>query len=485
MDSGNSGSMQSSSGGDEEYDSRGESISTFLNNNSNNSNSLTHFGSISSHNNSHPFLSHHHHQPQQQQQHPNSTFFDTAASLFPQSSNPQFNTNDLIWSSSRALRSEHNFNNFTSSSSSAPSSNVVSAHQLLHHNQNPFSGSGSGSLPMQQQPSSVEPANVVRASSSAQPDHQPNVAKNPKKRTRASRRAPTTVLTTDTTNFRQMVQEFTGIPTAPFTGSPYTRRLDFFPTGGSSMRSGHLDSLGPLYPLRPSAQKVQVSPFMPQLSSSSASSSSSLLSSSMIDALMPTNNTGNQNNNSSIVGTASASTSASTNFQLGSNHLGIQKQAQNLFNMENQILSFNAGASVFNTKSSQGGGGGGGGNMINVPSLDELGIGHEQQVSANLISGFQGGNNNNNNDNSNVSSQARNDGNNLSRLWRNNNHDGGQENQRLRSFDGNNNGGGNYNKMNCSGNSSTSEFHHEINKGLENVCSTGEGPVSSWPCPSD
>ncbi|GKA27079.1 VQ motif-containing protein [Tanacetum coccineum] len=52
---------------------------------------------------------------------------------------------------------------------------------------------------------------------------------NPKKRTRASRRAPTTVLTTDTTNFRQMVQEFTGIPNAPFaatssSSSPFTRQ---------------------------------------------------------------------------------------------------------------------------------------------------------------------------------------------------------------------------------------------------------------------
>lgn len=463
MDSGNSGSMQSSSGGDEDYDdSRGESISTFLNNSSN-SNSLAHFGSIPSHNNSNnpSFLSHHH-----QQHNPNNTFFDTAASLFPQSSNPPFNANDLIWSSSsttsssRALRSDQSLNFI----SSAPSSNVTASGQLFHHpNQNPFPGSSS--LQAMQQPS-MEPTNVARASSSAQPDQQPNVAKNPKKRTRASRRAPTTVLTTDTTNFRQMVQEFTGIPTAPFTGSPYTRRLDLFSTAGSGMRTGHLDSLGPLYPLRPSAQKVQVSPFMSQLSSPPASS----LSSSMIDALMP-------GNNNSMVGTTSGSTSTSTNFQLGnSNHVGIQKQAQNLFNMQNQILSFNTGSTIFNTKSS----GGGSSNTMNVPSLDELGISHEQQVSANLISGFQGGNNSNNN----VSSQGRNDGNNLSRLWRNsnNNHDGGQENQRLRSFDGNNSNAGNYNKLN-SGNSSTSEFHPEINNGLENVCSTGEGPVSSWTCP--
>lgn len=42
---------------------------------------------------------------------------------------------------------------------------------------------------------------------------------NSKKRSRASRRAPTTVLTTDTSNFRAMVQEFTGIPAPPFSSS--------------------------------------------------------------------------------------------------------------------------------------------------------------------------------------------------------------------------------------------------------------------------
>ncbi|KAI3819836.1 hypothetical protein L1987_13688 [Smallanthus sonchifolius] len=61
--------------------------------------------------------------------------------------------------------------------------------------------------------------------------HQVGVSmKNPKKRTRASKRTPTTVLTTDTSNFRQMVQEFTGIPTAPF--SSYSRRFDLTARGG-------------------------------------------------------------------------------------------------------------------------------------------------------------------------------------------------------------------------------------------------------------
>ncbi|KAH7656224.1 VQ domain-containing protein [Dioscorea alata] len=66
-----------------------------------------------------------------------------------------------------------------------------------------------------------------------------------KKRTRASRRAPTTVLTTDTSNFRAMVQEFTGIPTASF--MPY-----------STLPPPRFDLLHsvPPYLLRPFAQKV-------------------------------------------------------------------------------------------------------------------------------------------------------------------------------------------------------------------------------------
>ncbi|KAK9156230.1 hypothetical protein Sjap_003710 [Stephania japonica] len=39
----------------------------------------------------------------------------------------------------------------------------------------------------------------------------------PPRRRRASRAAPTTLLNTDTTNFRAMVQQFTGVPSAAFT----------------------------------------------------------------------------------------------------------------------------------------------------------------------------------------------------------------------------------------------------------------------------
>ncbi|VAI92358.1 calmodulin-binding protein 25-like [Triticum dicoccoides] len=53
----------------------------------------------------------------------------------------------------------------------------------------------------------------------------PRVAGKPaaRKRARASRRAPVTLLNTDASNFRAMVQQFTGIPSAPggpFSGAP-------------------------------------------------------------------------------------------------------------------------------------------------------------------------------------------------------------------------------------------------------------------------
>ncbi|CAN6212381.1 unnamed protein product [Urochloa humidicola] len=56
-------------------------------------------------------------------------------------------------------------------------------------------------------PPSAPPAS---SSAAAAPPRKP-----PRKRPRASRRPPTTVLTTDTSNFRAMVQEFTGIPAPP------------------------------------------------------------------------------------------------------------------------------------------------------------------------------------------------------------------------------------------------------------------------------
>uniref|UniRef100_UPI001CB9C843 VQ motif-containing protein 22-like n=1 Tax=Erigeron canadensis TaxID=72917 RepID=UPI001CB9C843 len=71
--------------------------------------------------------------------------------------------------------------------------------------------------------------------------HLVNPTKNPKKRSRASRKAPTTVLTTDTSNFRAMVQEFTGIPAPPFITTPSSSPL-FPPRLSSNINSFDLFS---------------------------------------------------------------------------------------------------------------------------------------------------------------------------------------------------------------------------------------------------
>ncbi|XP_011100442.1 VQ motif-containing protein 22-like [Sesamum indicum] len=49
---------------------------------------------------------------------------------------------------------------------------------------------------------------------------QGRVSKPLRRRSRASRRTPTTLLNTDTANFRAMVQQFTGAPAAPFANRP-------------------------------------------------------------------------------------------------------------------------------------------------------------------------------------------------------------------------------------------------------------------------
>ncbi|GJX79879.1 putative VQ motif-containing protein 15/22 [Tanacetum coccineum] len=180
MDSSNSGSYQSSSGGaadTEEYNSRTQSsLSSFLNNNNNNNNN--HFNNL------------------------NNTFFNPTTSLNP--------VQDLssLWTG------------------------TLHQQQSLH--QQPVQPVQDRFTTFQQLPNSLPiDTNPKPGQTGREPGHHHmGVIKNPKKRTRASRRAPTTVLTTDTTNFRQMVQEFTGIPTGPFTGggggATLSRRLDLF-----------------------------------------------------------------------------------------------------------------------------------------------------------------------------------------------------------------------------------------------------------------
>ncbi|PSS21509.1 VQ motif-containing protein [Actinidia chinensis var. chinensis] len=210
MDSCNSGSLQSSSGGEDDYDSRAatESISTFLN-------------------------------PTPQPPPPP----PPPPSMFDPLSN--FFTPNLETAWSKALTS----------------------------------GPGPGPMAQHLVASSLTalPPVTMSTSTTEQVDRMPHLGpRNPKKRSRASRRAPTTVLTTDPTNFRAMVQEFTGIPTPPFvSSSPFVRsRLDLFGAPGST-RSQPVDaSSQPLpYLLRPFAQKFQPPPPIDPIGSSSNSNS--------------------------------------------------------------------------------------------------------------------------------------------------------------------------------------------------------------------
>ncbi|WOL06415.1 hypothetical protein Cni_G15149 [Canna indica] len=156
MESANSGSLHSSSGDDDEFDSR---VSAFFRSSSSSSPIFPPPPVLSTSSDSHHFFDY-----------PSLTYFDSSTPLLPLDSTaagPPFPRPRPIPSSS----------NCTAAAAGSQSS----------------------------------------SSSSVQPPHQPVVTpRGSKKRSRASRRAPTTVLTTDASNFRAMVQEFTGIPSPPF-----------------------------------------------------------------------------------------------------------------------------------------------------------------------------------------------------------------------------------------------------------------------------
>ncbi|KAK3156119.1 hypothetical protein QOZ80_2AG0103110 [Eleusine coracana subsp. coracana] len=73
------------------------------------------------------------------------------------------------------------------------------------------------------------------------------VTKPARRRSRASRRAPVTLLNTDTTNFRAMVQQFTGIPAGPV--------ISFGPASGGEYGGASSSSL----PVRPSPTSAVMS----------------------------------------------------------------------------------------------------------------------------------------------------------------------------------------------------------------------------------
>ncbi|XP_028776502.1 uncharacterized protein LOC114733247 [Neltuma alba] len=313
MDSGNSGSMQSSSGGDEDYDSRTESISAYLNNPS------AHVGPFAS-SNPQPQLNHIH------MLDPLSNYFDpnpNSIQRSPSLSNPNPLLNlDMAWS--KPGRSA-DLGALMPPSSSAQNQ-AFGLSQLGGQ-------SRGGAFPASQQSLPQESCSRGLLSVSGATDQahsnsaNSNTVRNPKKRSRASRRAPTTVLTTDTTNFRAMVQEFTGIPAPPFTSSSFPRaRLDLFGSAApsSALRSPHLDPPLPPYLLRPFPHKLHSpNPFLS--SSSSAPMQSFPATSSMVDPL-PSNPTTNS--------------PTSINYQLSSD-LGLLKQpALNVNNMHTPILNF-------------------------------------------------------------------------------------------------------------------------------------------------
>ncbi|XP_020113763.1 mucin-5AC-like [Ananas comosus] len=195
------------------------------------------------------------------------------------------------------------------------------------------------------------PASAAAASGASAPAG-PGQQRSSRKRTRASRRAPTTVLTTDTTNFRAMVQEFTGIPSPPFAAAAaaattlqYRSSARFgghlFSGGGASSSSAAAAAdpaaqpQQPPYLLRPFAQKLQ--PFLPLPSPScptsantaatttATASTSTAINTSPITATLTTC--------SSSSGSSNLTTPTNTNYQLPS-------PQHSLLNTQHPILSF-------------------------------------------------------------------------------------------------------------------------------------------------
>lgn len=321
MDSGNnSASLQSSStgggvGGDEEYDSRAPSDSAFHTQNSSMFDPFAnYFNPISRPQPPPPPPSHNFTAT------PNSLFnLDTDWSLKPIRSDQT--NNPLLLPSADKSSTYFNNNSLSFGGISFPSSS--SEHR---------GGSGNVSVTT----TTTEP---VAAAAADQAITQP--ARNPKKRSRASRRAPTTVLTTDTTNFRAMVQEFTGIPAPPFTSTsffPQRTRFDLFASAPNSA----ITSLGntaaaantnpfnisqpPNYLRRPFPQKIQPPP--PFISPSSSASSLMLSS-------LPNINIASGSGSSST--TTSSVSNSTINYQLSS---GVA-QNSSLFNTikQNSIIT--------------------------------------------------------------------------------------------------------------------------------------------------
>lgn len=219
MDSGNSGSIQSSSGADDDYESRaGES--TFSN--------------------------------------PSSTTTTTNNPLLFSQSSTMFDPLSNYFDPPIPSRPTHQNQNTSLLNLELPSWPKSQPNPFFTP-QTPMSSFPHISEPI---PTTTPGNNTNQVIQQQQDQTSQTQTRNPKKRSRASRRAPTTVLTTDTSNFRAMVQEFTGIPAPPFTSSPFPRtRLDLFTSPSPSSFRSQPSSFNQNHLLRPFPQK-----FQPQLS---------------------------------------------------------------------------------------------------------------------------------------------------------------------------------------------------------------------------
>ncbi|KAL2906096.1 Calmodulin-binding protein 25 [Bienertia sinuspersici] len=272
IDSDNSGSVPSSSTGGGVSDDGAESISALFNptsifnnnNNNNNMNSPLQLYSFSNNDNNnnngsssfdanHQLSNYFDHPPTLS--HPSNNFMLTHSHYQNQNHSHNHNNNnninqlEMVWPNEfRPRPSISTHNNHV---------NDATNYTITNHHQ------------QASPPSSSAPPPPATITSSSGPSLGPTgSARNPKKRSRASRRAPTTVLTTDTNNFRQMVQEFTGVPAPPFT----TRtQFNLFNTG-FAFNPG--SSTPPPYLLRPFPQKIpplQQPPFLANFNNSSSS----------------------------------------------------------------------------------------------------------------------------------------------------------------------------------------------------------------------
>ncbi|PAN12149.1 hypothetical protein PAHAL_2G246300 [Panicum hallii] len=188
-----------------------------------------------------------------------------------------------------------------------------------------------------------------------------------RKRTRASRRAPTTVLTTDTSNFRAMVQEFTGIPSPPFgagvgvgLGGPAASlrtRFDHIFPPPPSLRSAAGGAAGdataslPPYLLRPFPHKLPTAPSTFPPFTSSSSTSSSTPSSSNIGAVNANAATGTATTAaaSSNPAAPTAAAGAGDAFQqlTSSALLRLQQDASSYLSFQNFLDSQPSSQSIF------------------------------------------------------------------------------------------------------------------------------------------